>query len=232
MMGLQQQVDKSLIPWDANGMWRERIIAFNLDPLSYIHPDRLKDEVFQELNSIDGMSTLYKSRLSTLLRQQMNLNDNFCFDFRPQVRRLALLDIETIINLEKRIGIIFYARQVKQTVVRSKYIKAIKELGKELYDFCIYRSMFYKINNQEAERLKISEISLSNCVTVGHLLLCHLLSHEPAGLLKRFHLRFAKTIKPENIESMSHLSKVHLSWSTIQQLLIREIEPGLKKCLN
>ena len=74
MQAENQNQTSQLIPWDSNGQWRNRIILFNLDPLSYIHQDRLLDGPFLRLSNILEKNALARNRLSSILRTELSID--------------------------------------------------------------------------------------------------------------------------------------------------------------
>jgi hypothetical protein len=118
------------------------IYEFNFLPGRYIHPSWLEGLIEDDLFNRLKKSRRAGQRLSPLILLKFGLDRTCFFNFEDPVRRLALLNGETLLKLIYLAGVSVHAGEISQVIERDSVLSLKKSLGEEAYLFALKRAPF------------------------------------------------------------------------------------------
>ncbi|MDP0588174.1 MAG: SctK family type III secretion system sorting platform protein [Candidatus Endonucleobacter bathymodioli] len=132
----------SIIMGSENNNLIERIIEFNLCPVSYIHGSWLKKVKYAQLVKLLCKKDQSHSYLSQYLLGHFGLNADFDYEFDVAEKRVALASSEELIQLVLYIGIVLNERVIRSVVKREDRVKLEQCLGEDAYYFAVKKAQF------------------------------------------------------------------------------------------
>ena len=202
------------------------LYEFNFSPVQYIHPSWLESFIKPVLFERLRKSCRARKRLSALILRRFNLQQEYCFDFEDQARRLALLDRDSLGRLIYVAGIALNAEGIAKTIERQSLLALKESIGEDAYWFALKKAPFLlgRTSLPLPERhdgeswhdyaLRCGAKALESCV-----------SGEPPALTKRVQLKLPRTLA-HDFGQHPNLAMKHQASFILQKVLLKEVNPA------
>ena len=208
------------------------ICRFNLRIAQDVDASRLSDKLGQETLTKIQTSPRGSRRLGQWIESYQGPLPSPVWDYSSPVRRLALLPAGTFAQLVLTTGVAVCSPMISKLIDRSTQERFREGLGEDLYRFAVKRASL--LVRDVPHRLIPANLSMQpadQMLEVGRTCLGAVLRDEPSAVLRRLELKL-----PWNLANASHLDispKEHQGLvSTVERILLREIDPGLRPCFD
>lgn len=203
------------------------IFEFNLAPSAWVHeswiPVPLKPPRFEKLKRSAGA----RRRLSRLILREHGLEGDFCFDFREERKRLALLDGVTLERLALFTGIALNAHRIAKTIDRASVLQLKKSIGDDGYRFALKKVPFLLnsiprpgAGGGPGDPAGFREFALA----CGRTALEECLAGASPALRKRFAMKFPRPC-PEGPAGAARDGGDCALWPLVRKVLLKEVDP-------
>ena len=205
------------------------IWEFNYKPERYVHKTWLVDlpnaELLLKLIHVNEGDD--ETRLSHHLMSQLGFNGKFFFDFADPITKLALWSGTDLQDFVKYLGVMYYYREVRQVIERSKVLAYRKALGDDLYTFALERASVLDI---PLRSIKLSKsLSIKEKVLIAGLLtLYSSMQGYPIALQKRLVIKLPRKWYDYYME-YAHNKNILVDSDSKRKLLIGKVMQELMR---
>ena len=198
------------------------ILTFNFLPLSYIHAswrDALAEKYSFPTEHEDFTAYILNDGSSYLQRwflESHQLDKDFDFNFESPLKRIALLDYESIASLSYWLAIALTSENIR-TLLSANHVAMLKELlGDDGYDFALYQAPFLLGAWPKSLRVTLTFSSIEaldeSLQTIGFSALFSLLQEYPHAFNQRLKFKLpeaiSKGVSPLPLENASDVSQL------------------------
>lgn len=208
------------------------IAEFNWSLTKTIHPSRL--EAFQREDWWHCLAG--DKRLGSVLDQhlvsQFKLSDCPDYDFNQPLKRVALLDQETIYHWLLAIGVTLHSHTIKQTVWRQQQLLIKEQIGDQWYQFALTNGLFLyhapiEIIDQWLANLLIDESYCQYLLTAGVLVWSACIEVPTKGWWQRLLLKIPADLPLDSITPLPVLGEHRLGLTNLLEKLIHQVCPNV-----
>jgi hypothetical protein len=204
---------------------------FNVFPTQYVHPsywEGLTD--FPQAIKQCLRNPRAEKHLAAYILSDMGYE--CCYQFQDIAHRIVLLHGHTLEKLTFLLGLTLNARRIKAVVEGRKARFLKKELGENAYLFAIKRATLFGSHSWFWDAAADeSDLTREQIVQDGRKCIQLCLSGAPEAMIKRFKLKFAKSVRWDFSEN-PHLKDKDKAWSLVRKVLLQEVEPRWQMLFN
>ncbi|MBF0103122.1 MAG: SctK family type III secretion system sorting platform protein [Desulfobacterales bacterium] len=205
------------------------IIQFNLQPVTYIHKNKisifLKEPLFQTI----AQNQRGKKHLSNIILSALKLQNSFDFDFSAKEKRFALLDGETLFKLTFYTGAALSASLISKIIERKALLNLKKAIGEDMYRFALKKAPFlikqshhFGLEQWETEDFK------SQLFERGLKCFSAIFMNVPESTTKRIALKFPTDFTPNFTLSFS-MAEQKEAFQILFKILTSEVQGPWQK---
>lgn len=144
-----------------------QLYAFNYTPASYLHPSRRPQFFNGALPDITWEDPRVWEKLSVLMLQQLELNDQVCMEFPHPKWSLALLPSSRMRRMAQHIGAIVLGARIRSSLAREQVLKWKEQLGHETFQFVMNSARLLP-----SIRIDDAAFDTNNVEQIGYDLIC------------------------------------------------------------
>ncbi len=185
------------------------LIEFNLMPALYIDPSWRS--VFFPEASVESFwySERATKHISKEILSQLQLSQDFYFDFSNPLLSFALLEAKKIQRLVRYVTAVVFRKEIKNALSQSEVLYWKNLIGYDAVEFSLKSASLFKTGRIEG--FSRGEIDIKNFAST---LVSSVFINEPDSLLKRFCLkvpRHTSSIKFDKNDAISILFPIYLT---------------------
>lgn len=196
---------------------------FNVYPALYIHPSWIEGYMPVDLFNVLKQSPRGVAKLSRLILDQYDLNQNVCYNFDDPSRRLALIKPEDLATLAFYCGVALNHKRIATMLNKKKLSDIKKSIGERAYVFAVKRAPLLLggvvSHNESWNTATDFKQYAERCGT--RYLLTHL-THLPGSIFSRLLLKFPKGLM-DQIPIEDDLPRMN-GWFILKRILLNEID--------
>jgi len=210
----------------ANVFLLRLLIEFNFSPAKYLHPSQRKNFFNQEINDSVWSCQRVLPKLSKLILESLDLNNNLVQEIPNSNWCFLLLPPQRLARLARHIGAIVLGSTIRSSIARDEILNWKKNLGHDLFSFAMNGGMFFFSSKIKSENVFASDVEL-----LGFQVMLSSIELESPSIVKRALLKFPDSLRPAQIETKAAQSLVHSvfflmerQWDLLFNQIKREFE--------
>ncbi|MCX4024655.1 SctK family type III secretion system sorting platform protein [Endozoicomonas sp. SM1973] len=206
------------------------IAEFNWSLLNTMHPSQLavfEQEPWWQTIAVDHRFTAI---VDQYLLNSLALSHCPDYDFQQPLKRIALLDHESILQWLLAIGVTLHSHTIKQTIWRQQQLLIKEQIGEQWYQFALTNGLFLYHQpiasiDQWLTELTINEHYCEQLLIVGLAVWQACLENSTDGWWQRLQLKLPISLSLEKFSPFPELGEQLITLSKMLEKLIHQVCP-------